>query len=91
MAKRTLSILNGSGDTKLSWDPASPADVAQAREQVAALKEKGYQFFLTRGTQPDEVEAGLGELLVRRIEDPVAEPQAEGERAVGVRPMAGGA
>ena len=38
----TLSILNGKGDTKLTWDAADPEQCREARATVAELKRAGY-------------------------------------------------
>ncbi len=64
----TLSILNGHGDTKLSWDPADPAQCAEIRKTVADLKALGHLFFLANGSPADEVSVGAGTLLVRRLD-----------------------
>lgn len=57
---RTLSILNSTGDTTITWDAADPAACADARRTVADLKAQGYTFFLTSGSPADEVTAGAG-------------------------------
>lgn len=64
---RTLSILNGSGDTQLTWDRDNPEECEAARQAVADLASRGYQFFLTDGRPADAVAAGGGTLLVRRL------------------------
>jgi hypothetical protein len=65
----TIAILNGRGDTRLEWDPADPARCEEMRQMVADLKSRGYVFFLADGATPaDEVSAGAGTLLVRRVE-----------------------
>jgi hypothetical protein len=63
----TLSILNGSGDQTLTWNHNIPEDVAKIREIIAALKSAGYQFFLVDGTPADEVTAGAGTLIVKKL------------------------
>lgn len=77
--KTTLSILTSKGDQELTWDPANPAEVTEARAAVLALKMAGWSFFLVDGTQaPDEVSAGNGALRMRRVsaeELLAAEPQ----------------
>jgi hypothetical protein len=63
-----LSILNGSGDTKVTWDHDNPEEVAQARQTVADLAALGYVFFLTDGTPADAVTAaGGGALIARKL------------------------
>jgi hypothetical protein len=64
---RTLSILNGSGDTKLTWDQNNPEECEAARQTVADLASRGYQFYRTDGSPADAVTAGGGTLLVRRL------------------------
>ena len=74
----TLSILDRTGDTKLTWDPDNPGECASARETVAALKAQGYTFFLVDGKPADEVTAGGGTLVVRKLtadEVVAAEPE----------------
>lgn len=63
----TLSILNGKGDTKLTWNPADPAECANARRTVADLQASGYIFFLVDATPDSLIEAGAGQLVVRRL------------------------
>jgi hypothetical protein len=74
----TLSILNGKGDTKLTWDAADPEQCREARATVAELKRAGYLFFLVDGNPADEVTAGSGALIVRKLtaEEVVEEPSA---------------
>lgn len=102
----TLSILNGQGDTKLTWDANDPTACDEIRRQVAALKDQGYLFFLVDGRPADEVAAGGGELVVRRMEaeEVAAEPAepaptkrrgrppraAQDQSVVAVRPLRGG-
>lgn len=63
----TLSVLNSTGDLKLTWDSNNSAECEAMRETVADLKAKGYSFFLVDGSPADEVSAGSGGLLVRRL------------------------
>lgn len=71
----TLSILNGHGDTRLTWNPDDPAECEDVRRTVADLKSHGYNFYLTSGAPIDEVTAGAGELVVRRLEAEEVAPQ----------------
>jgi hypothetical protein len=63
----TLTILDKTGDTKLTWDQTDPASCQKARDTVAALKAQGYSFFLVDGNPADEVTAGSGEIVVRKL------------------------
>jgi hypothetical protein len=62
-----LTVLNSEGDTTLTWDAANPEQVAEIRQTVADLKEAGYTFFLADNSPADEVAAGAGTLLARRL------------------------
>jgi hypothetical protein len=77
----TLSILGREGDTRLTWDPADPADCARARETVAALKLAGFSFFLTNNHPADEISGGSeGTLVVCKLTaDEVVAPEPEPE------------
>jgi hypothetical protein len=73
-----LQVLDRTGDLTLTWDPNDPAQVANAREEVQRLKAAGYTFFAVVGASgEDEVDAGQGTLIVRRITDPLAAPEAD--------------
>lgn len=73
----TLAVLNGRGDSKLTWDPADPGQCAAARAMVAELKASGYTFYLVAGGPADEVAAGDGALVVRKLDaDEVVAPAA---------------
>lgn len=37
-----MRVIDSSGDTKIIWDPAEEAEVTQARQTFAGLKEQGY-------------------------------------------------
>lgn len=91
----TLEVLNGSGHLTLTWNPDDATEVARAREEVAKLKAAGYQFFLVDDGPADEVVAGHGSLIVKRLEDPTEaeapiESPKHGRRSVAVRPLQGG-
>lgn len=78
----TLTILDGSGDTTITWDHDDDAAREEARRTVADLKEKGYAFFLVDGSPADEVSAAAGKLIVRRltaeeVTAPLPEPEPE--------------
>ena len=100
-----LFVLNSSGDVKITWDPNNAESVTTAREEVAALKQAGYHFFLVDTQEPaDEVAAGrmAGELNCRRVEmDELVPPEGVEKRgpgrprnrdmtAVATRPLRGG-
>jgi hypothetical protein len=38
----TMAILDGTGDTKVIWDPHNPDEVEAARAQFDALRKKGF-------------------------------------------------
>lgn len=63
----TLSVLGRSGDMKLTWDHDDPAERDRIRAEIEILKSAGYSFFLVDGSPADEVAAGRGELIVRRL------------------------
>lgn len=63
----TLTILDRTGDTKLTWDPENAAEREEARRTVADLKAKGYSFFLLDGRPADAVTAGDGAIVVRKL------------------------
>lgn len=67
----TIEVLDASGHLSLTWNPNDPADVARARKEVENLKAAGYGFF--RVLPPEEaIDQGGGELIVSRVDDPVA-------------------
>lgn len=68
-----IEILNGMGHLTLEWDHENADEVVRVRGEVENLKRAGYSFFLAEGGPADEVAAGGGKLLVRRLEDPVSE------------------
>jgi len=79
-----VNILDATGHTELRWDPEKPDECAGARETIQALKRQGFVFFLTDGRPADEVTAGDGMVLVRRlspveIESVVTERENPGE------------
>jgi len=65
--KTRLTVLNGTGDTKITWDHSNPEECAEARKTVADLKAAGYVFFLVDGSPADEVASGAGLLIVRKM------------------------
>ncbi len=89
----TLTILDHEGDTTLTWDPQNPEETAAARDTVLDLKKQGYAFFLVDGNPADEVTAGQGTLIVRKLTaQEVLEPEPEPEpepAALAGRPRKG--
>jgi hypothetical protein len=74
----TLSVLDRSGDIKIEWDHADPARREWARAEVERLRAAGYTFYLVDGTPADEVAAGGGTLVVRRLDAAeVVDPPAD--------------
>jgi hypothetical protein len=73
-----LRVLNGRGDTKIEWDHNDPSQVESARKIIHDLRLQGYLFFLVDGNPADEVTAGSGALIVRKLtaEEVVEEPSA---------------
>lgn len=90
----TLEVLDSSGHLTLTWDPSDPEQVQKAKEEVEQLRAAGYSFFAVVEATGDEVAAGNGTLIVRRVENPVKPtltlPPVKPTRNVAVRPMAGG-
>ena len=74
---REMSIIDGSGDTKLIWDSEKPAEVENARQTFSNLKGQGYVPFAVTGK-----EGVKGERMV--------EFDSEAERMIMVPPMVGG-
>jgi hypothetical protein len=50
-----LRILDSTGDTKVQWDKAVPAEVAAARAQFDTLRGQGYAAYSVAGAKKDEV------------------------------------
>jgi hypothetical protein len=63
----TLIVLSHEGDTTITWDDADEKAREEARQTVADLKAKGYAFFLVDGRPADEITAGGGTLIVRKL------------------------
>jgi len=40
--KGMLHVLDGTGDTKIIWDPKNPDEVENAKEQFNRLRKKGF-------------------------------------------------
>jgi hypothetical protein len=83
-----ISVLGAAGDVTITWDDADPADRARARADVARLKAAGFSFFLAEDAPADEVAAGKGTLLARRLEaaEVVPEPEPGPGPAAGPEP-----
>jgi hypothetical protein len=43
--KGEIAVMDGSGDTKIMWDPANADEVENARENFDRLKAKGFDAF----------------------------------------------
>lgn len=70
-----LIILSHEGDTTITWDDSDTKAREEARQTIADLKAKGYSFFLIDGRPADEITAGGGTLIVRKLTaEEVVEP-----------------
>jgi hypothetical protein len=74
-----LTVLDHTGHDTLTWDHDDEAGREKARQLVADLKKAGYAFFEVSGEPADEVSAGKGTLVVRKLtaEEVIALPQEE--------------
>lgn len=45
----TLHAMDGSGDSRFTWDPSKPAEVEAAKAQFDTLKGKGYLAYSVQG------------------------------------------
>ena len=45
----TLHIMDGTGDTRLTWDPANEFEVSEARKAFDSHKSKGYLAYKVQG------------------------------------------
>lgn len=63
-----LSVLDCTGDLTITWDHSDAAQREDARKEVERLKSLGYSFFLAGGSPADEIAAGGGMLIVRRLD-----------------------
>ncbi len=72
-----MSVMGRGGDTRLTWDPAKPEDVAAAKRAFDDLAAKGYLAFSLDAAD------GKGEQI--KAFDPAA------ARIILAPPMAGGA
>lgn len=64
-----MEILDGTGDSKLQWDPNVPAEVAAAKVQFDSLKAKGYDAFRVGakgepGTPLKEFDPGAAQMIM---------------------------
>jgi len=51
-----MRTMDGTGDTKVTWDTEKPAEVEAARETFYSLKKQGYAGYrVTRGGEKDEI------------------------------------
>lgn len=62
-----LIILSHEGDTTITWDDSDVKAREEARQTVTDLKARGYSFFLVAGRPADEIAAGGGTLIVRKL------------------------
>jgi hypothetical protein len=77
-ARGSMHTLDRAGDLRVTWDPASESEVAEARRTFADLTGRGYLAYKTEGKRGSR----QGEQI--RSFDPAA------ERIVLVRPLQGG-
>jgi hypothetical protein len=85
--RTTLSVLDRTGDTKVTWDHDNPEECDKARAKVAELKAQGYTFFLVDGTPADEVSAGEGYLSARILESREVVAETASEEFAEVTPV----
>lgn len=89
MTTTELIVLSHEGDTTITWDDGDEKAREEARQTVADLRRQGYSFFLVDGRPADEITAGGGTLIVRKLtaDEVLAPPQAEpGEGEPAVEP-----
>lgn len=75
MSVGEMAVMDGTGDTKTTWDSDKPAEVEEARRTFDTLKAKGYSAF--RVTD----KGGNGEEM--KTFDPMAEKMIMVPRMVG--------
>lgn len=75
-----ISTLSGEGDFRLTWDPADPDQVANARQAFADLRRSGHALYKIEGSGP------------RRQRDIIRtfDPAAGALQVVAVAPNRGG-
>lgn len=77
MALAEMSILDPSGDTKVTWNKDNPDEVENARRTFDDLKKKGFMAYSVEGSRGDK-----GEVL-RGFD-------ADAERLIMAPPLVGG-
>jgi hypothetical protein len=55
MSISTLRSLDGTGDTRVNWDPDNASEVEAARAHYDSLKAKGYLAYRVQGEGQGEV------------------------------------
>ena len=75
--KNLMHTLDKTGDTKVSWDPASPEEVKAARSSFDVLRKKGYLAYRA-DRHGDKTGVQMREF------------DAQAERIVMVKPIVGG-
>lgn len=75
----SIDVLHASGHLTLEWDPDKPVEIANARAEVARLRDAGYSFFLADNEPADAVAAGQGKLVVQRIDGDVVDALSEAD------------
>ena len=68
----TLSIMDVTGDEKLSWDPSDDLSTARARKRFAELIGKGYKAYRInhvggKGEKIDEFDPFAQEIVMHRV------------------------
>lgn len=88
-----LSVMDLSGDFRLTWDPMNQNEVNKARTEFDRLKKAGYLLFRrniidpdVKGVQVDDFNRWDGELIVEFEEL----PRGKASEMVAVPPMQGG-
>lgn len=64
-----LCVMDRTGDTRMQWDPADPAQVGKARARFDELKKKGYAAYTVnakgnKGTVIDNFDPGAERIIM---------------------------
>ena len=67
--KGEIAVMDGTGDTKVMWDPTNPDEVENARRTFNDLKKKGFDAFKVgekgaAGDRIDEFDSTAGRIIM---------------------------